>query len=266
MNTNGGAKDPEWWGELASVIGRNGTVIFSVDGLSDTNHIYRQGVNWHNVERNMRAFISAGGRARWDFIIFQHNEHQVSEAEELANQWGVERFQKKKSGRFIVATADQLKPNHQAFNRKGDKTSIISEPINFINKNLALLKTAEIEKSYGSMNNYYDNCDIKCKVAKEGNIFITAEGLLMPCCWTASRMYKWWHSDYRVEQIWDFIDQAGGKAGINVLEHGIQQVMSGSLLKNIENSWSITGVKNGRLGVCSMKCGAEFDPFGEQFK
>ena len=38
MNTNAGAKSAEWWTELAGVIGRKGAVIFSVDGLKDTNH------------------------------------------------------------------------------------------------------------------------------------------------------------------------------------------------------------------------------------
>ena len=107
MNTNAGAKSVEWWRELARIIGRNGAVIFSVDGLKDTNHLYRQNVVWENVERNMRAFIDAGGRARWDYIIFGHNEHQVEEAEALAESWGVERFQKKKSARFFTAGSER---------------------------------------------------------------------------------------------------------------------------------------------------------------
>ena len=44
MNTNAGAREPEWWAELAKTLGRNGLVIFSVDGLEDTNHLYRQNV------------------------------------------------------------------------------------------------------------------------------------------------------------------------------------------------------------------------------
>ena len=88
----------------------------------------------------------------------------------------------------------------------------------------------------------------------------------MPCCWVAGRMYKWWHHDYRVEQVWDFIDRARGKQGINVIEHDLETVINGSLLKDIESSWSIQGVKNGKLGVCAMKCGTEFDPFGAQFQ
>ena len=83
MNTNGGAKSAEWWKDLAQVINKKGAVIFSVDGLRDTNHLYRQGVNWDNVERNMQAFINAGGRARWDFLIFEHRGTVVAALEEM---------------------------------------------------------------------------------------------------------------------------------------------------------------------------------------
>ena len=44
MNTNAGAREETWWAELARVFGRKGAVIFSVDGLEDTNRLYRQGV------------------------------------------------------------------------------------------------------------------------------------------------------------------------------------------------------------------------------
>lgn len=265
MNTNAGAKNIEWWQELADVIGRKGAVIFSVDGLRDTNHLYRQNVNWDNVERNMRAFIEAGGRARWDFIVFGHNEHQVDEARRIAEEWGVERFQLKKSARFFSANS-KSKDEHQAKNRKGEDTTTIRKPEKLEYQNLALQKQKQIEKQYGGMREYYDKCGIECKVAKEKNIFITAEGLLMPCCWTAGRMYKWWHKDPRIEQIWDFIDRAGGKNGISVLENDLQTVMAGPLLDEIEASWKIEGIANGKLGVCAMKCGHEFDPFTEQFK
>ena len=88
----------------------------------------------------------------------------------------------------------------------------------------------------------------------------------MPCCWTAGRMYKWWHKDPKVEQIWDYIDQAGGKGGINVIMNDMKKVMEGPLLSSIEDSWNAKTVKEGKLGVCSQKCGANFDPFAAQFK
>ena len=264
MNTNAGAKNVEWWTELAHVFGRMGAVIFSVDGLSDTNHLYRQGVVWDKVERAMRSFINAGGRARWDFLIFQHNEHQVEEAENLAKKWGVEKFIKKKSGRFVT-TDIKPKEEHQAVNRKGKETNKIAKPSE-INVNLALLKQKEIENSYGSMKEYFNKCSINCKVAKQGSIFITAEGLLMPCCWTAGRMYKWWHKDPQVEQIWDHINAAGGKQGISVINNNIEDVVNGRLISSITDSWELLSLEQGKLGVCAQKCGGEFDPFSEQFK
>jgi MoaA/NifB/PqqE/SkfB family radical SAM enzyme len=264
MNTNAGAKNSSWWYALAKTFGNNGAVIFSIDGLADTNHMYRQGVNWNNVYRNAKAFIAAGGRARWDYLIFQHNEHQVDAAEELSQTMGFERFIKKKSGRFITVNSTS-KDSHQAKNRKGEDTAVIAKPDQESNQNTALAKQSEIEKTYGSMREYYDSCTVKCKVAEEKNIFITAEGLLMPCCWTAGRMYKWWHKDYRVEQIWDHIDSAGGKDAINTITNGLESVMQGQLLNSIQASWNKPSLKEGKLGVCAMKCGSEFDPFKAQF-
>lgn len=270
MNTNAGAKNEEWWRELANVFGRMGAVIFSVDGLRDTNHIYRQNVVWDNVERSMKAFAGAGGRARWDFLIFEHNEHQVDEAEALSKEWGFEKFIKKKTGRFVTSKV-KPKEEHKAVNRKGEQTATLAKPKKKENINLALQKQKEVEKSYGGMKNYFDRVQIKCKVAEQGSIFVTAEGLLMPCCWTAGRMYKWWHADPRIEQVWDFIDRAGGTDGINIIENDIEDVMNGrvcngNLLNDIEHSWSKPSVKDGKLGVCAQKCGIEFDPFAEQFK
>jgi len=260
MNTNAGAKNEEWWKDLAKVFGRMGAVIFSVDGLADTNHLYRQGVVWKNVERNMRVFINAGGRARWDFLIFEHNQHQVDEAEELAKEWGVEKFMKKKTGRFITQDSKK-KETHQAVSKKGNETTKLKKPdVQYQNK--AINKQATIVKKYNSMDAYYDKAPIICKVKDKAEIYITAEGLALPCCWTAGRMYKWWHKDPKVEQIWDFIPDK------TVLDarNGLEEVFNTGIFNRIQDSWSKESVADGKLKVCAMKCGAEFDPFAEQFK
>lgn len=266
MNTNAGARDTAWWTELAKIYNGNGAVIFSVDGLEDTNHLYRQNVKWSIVENSMRSFINAGGRARWDYIIFEHNQHQVEQAEQLATKWGCEKFIKKKTARFFSSASHKGKEEHQAQNRKGTETVLLRKPKEEF-QNRAVAKEQQLIKQYGSMIEYYDKCAIDCKVVKEGSIFITAEGLLMPCCWTAGRMYKWWHEDYRVEQIWDFIDRADGTKGIDVINNALNSVIDNNqLLTDIESSWKIGSLKEGKLGVCSQKCGTGFDAFAEQFK
>ena len=264
MNTNAGARDETWWKELADTFGRMGAVIFSVDGLSDTNHIYRQGVVWENVERSMRAFTQAGGRARWDFLIFEHNQHQVDEAKAFSEQLGFERFVAKKTGRFINANSEK-KDKHQAVDRKGNKTAELKEP-DKKHRNKAVKQMDNVVKKHGSMDAYYDKASIICKVKDDGNLYVTAEGLAMPCCWTAGRMYKWWHKDPKVEQVWDFIDTAGGKDAINAKKHGLKAVFDTGIFEDIQNSWSKSSVEEGKLKVCAQKCGAEFDPFKEQFK
>lgn len=264
MNTNAGARDETWWRDLAKIIGRKGAVIFSVDGLEDTNHLYRQGVVWENVERSMRAFTQAGGRARWDFLIFEHNQHQVDEAKAFSEHLGFERFVAKKTGRFINSNSEK-KDKHQAVDRKGNKTAELKEP-DKKHRNKAVKQMDNVVKKHGSMDAYFDKTPIICKVKDEGNLYVTAEGLAMPCCWTAGRMYKWWHKDPKVEQVWDFIDAAGGKDAINAKKHGLEGVFDSGIFEDIQNSWSKLSVEEGKLKVCAQKCGAEFDPFKEQFK
>jgi MoaA/NifB/PqqE/SkfB family radical SAM enzyme len=266
MNTNAGARDSAWWAELASVFGTNGSVIFSVDGLRDTNHLYRQNVNWDKVENSMHSFIAAGGRARWDYIIFEHNQHQVDKAEALSKEWGFEKFTKKKTGRFFSTNTHTGKDEHKAHNKAGTVTWVLKKPeAKFLNA--ATEKETMLIGKYGSMEKYYDNCSIDCKVIKDKSIFITAEGLLQPCCWTAGRMYKWWREDPATEQIWGHINTAGGKQGINVINNSLEDTInSNALLDSIESSWAKQSISDGKLLVCANKCGAEFDAFQEQFK
>lgn len=113
------------------------------------------------------------------------------------------------------------------------------------------------------MNNYYDIVPINCKVKEEGNLFITAEGLALPCCWTAGMMYKTWQKDYKQEQIWQYIDSVG-KENLDARQ-GLSQVFNTGIFDMIENSWNKSSCKDGKLKVCSQKCGIEFDPFSAQF-
>ena len=263
MNTNAGVKKSEWWRELAKVIGKNGHVIFSLDGLRDTNHLYRQNVNWDICMNSVEAFIEAGGRARWDYLIFGHNEHQVKEAEALSKRMGFEKFMSKKTGRFYSNVKAQGKKEHQGVNRKGDETQKLTMPdAKYVNK--ALKKENVLVEKYGSMNDYYDKARINCKVLKDNNIYVSASGHLFPCCWTAGQLYKWWEKPGQ-NQIWKFINEAGGLDSLSVLNHGFEKVMQGNFFSNIKSSWNKDSCSNGKLKVCSVKCGTEFDPFGEQF-
>lgn len=295
MHTNGSIKKPEWWAELAKVIGQRGYVIFGLDGLEDTNHLYRQGTVWKNIMRNVEAFIAAGGRARWDYIVFAHNEHQVEEAEQLAKTMGFEKFNIKKSNRFFSNTRGEVKQEHQAGNRKGAATALLAMPSDPKYHNQAIKKLEDITKGQKSdpyslitkaadlkgkigqqrfttdpdkkkpMEKYWDTVPIKCKVAEEKSIYITAEGYLQPCCWTAGQMYVWYWKK-RGGQIWNAINEAGLES-LDLKKNSLKDAVEGRYIQEvIPDSWNKPSCAEGKLAVCAKTCGTKYDAFAEQFK
>ena len=94
IHTNGGVRSIKFWTDLGNILFTmpNANVIFAIDGLEDTNHLYRIGVNWTRLMDNVKAFIQAGGPAIWDFLIFNHNEHQIEEAKNLAKKLGFKKL------------------------------------------------------------------------------------------------------------------------------------------------------------------------------
>lgn len=294
LHTNGSAKAADWWAELARTLGKKGYVVFSIDGLEDTNHLYRQNTIFSKIMTNAQAFIDAGGRARWDYIVFAHNEHQVEEAEALANKMGFEKFQYKKSARFFSNASGVTKEMHQSANRKGMQTTLLQPPTNPKYRNSALKELSKIASTGNEvkflpskvtdldsilgrqtfnvdpdkkppMEKYWDEVEVKCKVAEEKNLYISAEGIVQPCCWTAGQMYVWyWQPES--SQIWDFIN-AVGKDNINAKKKPLKEIVDGLFFQTlIPDSWKKPSCAEGKLAVCAKTCGGKYDAFAEQFK
>ena len=100
MNTNGSLRNASWWAELAEILRHpHDFVVFSLDGLQDTNHIYRVNTQWDKIIKNVTAFIQAGGHAHWDMLIYDYNSHQLGEAQALAKTLGFSWFRAKVSNR-----------------------------------------------------------------------------------------------------------------------------------------------------------------------
>lgn len=258
MNTNGGAKPEYWWEDLADA----GVVVtFSIDGLEDTNHLYRQKVKWQNVMTNAQAFIDRGGRARWEFIVFKHNEHQIEEAELRAKNMGFEQFRTKKTGRFFSTVQHKGKESHQATNRKGEETQKLEKPTgDYVNP--ALKKEKDIVAEHGSMDAYYDETSISCKAIEKSEIYVSAEAHVFPCCWTAGQQYKWYIKP-REAPIWKLI---GDPDNISLRKHTLKEIVEGPFFKAIQASWSCSSIKGGKLKVCANKCGIGFDAYKAQWE
>ena len=128
ISTNGGTRNKEFWKELAEIGSANlspeGTkriqVNWGIDGLEDTNHIYRVNVKWDKLQENFRTFIKHGGRAMWQFIYFSHNEHQDQEAKQRSIDEGFEGIKWRGSkGRDAIEKVKQAStPKFQLENEK----------------------------------------------------------------------------------------------------------------------------------------------------
>lgn len=148
MNTNGSLRSTKWWRELAEILNQSHDyVVFSIDGLEDTNHIYRINTKWHKIMQSAQSFIDAGGSAHWDMLIFEHNEHQINQAQNLAQAMGFKWFRAKVSKRNVAYPVSFLNPP------KGWKDPIVTNGV------------------------------IECPVLKEQSIYISANGKTYPCCW-----------------------------------------------------------------------------------
>lgn len=262
--SNGSARGSDWWAKAAR-LGVHAR--FSVDGLGDTNAIYRRGTKWDVILNNMRGFLDAGGSAEWDFIVFRHNEHQVDEARSLARKLGFKKFNVKKTGRFFSNPKTQVKTEQEVLNAKGEIEYYLQQPLNPKYLNSALQKENEIVEKFGSLKEFLAQTEIACKVTKDASLYITAEGHAFPCCWTANQLYPWYYPK-RGAPIWKMIDALpGGLDSLNAKLHPINEILQGPFFqKTIPGSWNVKGFDNGRLFVCGKTCGKGFDAFKAQFQ
>lgn len=101
--TNGSLRSVAWWTKFGALLkDTNVEVVFGIDGLDDTHSLYRVGTNWNKIIDNATAFISAGGRAVWQMILFDHNLHQVEDCRALANKLKFHEFYLRSENRFPV--------------------------------------------------------------------------------------------------------------------------------------------------------------------
>jgi len=256
MTTNAGGRSDDWWKRLVEIFGDYGRVSFSVDGLEDTNHLYRVNVDWKRVENSMDVFTQAGGKGLWVFLIFEHNEHQVEEAERMAKLFGLE-FIKKKTGRWVQSyKGDKI---DKKITSKGNE---IKPPIKTEHQNKSVNEYDKLIKQYGTFEDYLDTTDIKCKSIGAREIYISAEGIVTPCCWTAGKLYKA-YEQIGQNQIWSYIDDIKNN---NALYKPLNEIIEGDFFKKIEQSWNITSCSQGKSKVCAEKCGSGFDAFGDQWR
>lgn len=287
FNTNGGMRNIEWWSKFGKLLNRSPSsrVVFSIDGLEDTNHLYRRNVQWKKLMLNVESFIQAGGTAYWDYLIFKHNEHQIEEAKDLAKSLGFKEFIPKKA--LGVDDGVDLRPLG-VVNKNGELEYTIEAPIHSENRNLKnyrnvgstavnlftteqykqLKENGEIQKTrkwmydtiYDNLKNENytteDSCDIKCKSLRNNiiDIFIDNFGNVLPCCYVGTH-FNGNYTDNGTLQLHHELRKYGLEK-FNLNYNSFEEIINRRHLDNLfVNSWSKKSIVDGKLLFCSTTCG-----------
>jgi len=242
VHTNGGARNTDWWRTLAQALPEDHRVVFALDGLEDTHHLYRVGTKYETVIENARAFIDAGGKAEWVFIKFKHNEHQVEEARRRSIELGFKSFVLKNSSRFI------LEPKVEVVDRTGNLMHYIEPatdvPLKFIDKKIIDAYKQVVDKSV-----------IDCKAQRQKEVYIDAYGDMFPCCWLASVPYSYINPDdaleVRTEMLRQHNEMVASLGNINTKERSIKEILESQPYQTVWDSYWTTN----KLITCARTCG-----------
>ncbi len=285
--TNGSAQSTSWWQDLANTLSeKQDRVCFGIDGLEDTNHLYRIGTKFEKIMANAEAFIKAGGRARWEFLVFKHNEHQVEEAQTLAKKMGFKDFRIRKTSRFIPqfhgysvpATpvvekmnreeAEHFTKNFAKIPNEDYKVKYhIYPPDNPEYKNESITtQYRNIINEFGDLKTYAAKAPIECIYRGWKRIYVSGLVKLWPCCHIGSCELEWKSSPFVKDFNKKIVDQYGEDFN-DLRKYSVKEILQHPWFsQNLTESWnnSMYEGDNQRLYRCGRTCGKKFNPILSQ--
>jgi MoaA/NifB/PqqE/SkfB family radical SAM enzyme len=279
IHTNGGVRPPEWWADLAKSY-KNLHIVFSIDGLEDTNHIYRRNVNWHRLIENATAFINAGGVAIWEFLIFRHNQHQLDESRNLAAELNFSEIKFKRPFGFESVTGSYS--SMRVLDESGNLDYFIypAEDENFRNRNFSDI---DVERYLGNVslpvtayktaldyktNNFdsifegealhykdLDDNEISCMTKNHKEIYIDSNGHVHPCCFLGIGSQNV-NLAFDIIQYNTWLRRNLEKDQVNAKVHPLEDIINSDFLKKIEDTWKKKH-SEGRMMCCTKMCSKE---------
>ena len=240
VSTNGSARNDDFWRELGTM---NIEMLFCLDGLEDTHHLYRLDTDWNRIIHNAQTYIAAGGHATWKMIKFKHNEHQVDDCRRMAHKLKFRKFE----------LTDHSRSIGPVLGRDGKFAYMIGadapEHPPTARHVIHWMVYPNVKNSLGE-NKEKDSVD--CYSNKASSIYVAANGEIYPCCFLGfyPRTFSngtWSHlSNLQIHEL--LVDRNN-----NALEVGLQSALE--WFDGIEQRWAVEKYDQGRLRLCDEHCG-----------
>ena len=234
INTNGSLRNHDWWKRLAL---SGVTVGFALDGLADTHALYRQDTDWNKVVANAQAFISAGGRAVWRFVPFDHNQHQEADCRQLAQSMGFVEFENIYDGRDTGLV----------FSRTGEYSHCIgAAPNNHVPHIKDLLESHVTWFDHRTVQSHKDTpeLNLRCQHKIKQEIYVAADGSIYPCCYLGFYPETMTHAGN--SQTKKLVEEN------NALKYDLAHCLD--WFDGVEQTWAKDSIANGRLYQCVNSC------------
>lgn len=158
MSSNGSTRNVEWWSKL----GKTKMVpTITIDSFKENNNLYRVNSNSKKIEDNLRAFVSAGGKAILKLILFKHNQDEIDQFISLSEELNC-------GFRLVPAYEfDGTKTSYEVTTKKG-KTYVL-EQNTLQGRKKPFREELENPKDY-------------CYLTTTKQFIIHANGVVYPCC------------------------------------------------------------------------------------
>jgi MoaA/NifB/PqqE/SkfB family radical SAM enzyme len=264
--SNASMRTTDWWTHLGSFMNqkkpnhwhyrKNDLAIFSIDGLGDTNHLYRRRTNFEKIIENAEAYIKAGGIARWDFIVFKHNEHQVDEAESLAKKMGFKQFRIRKTSRFDYSPDGPNKWRVQ--DKDGNIEYYLEQPSEkYRNEESKKWEAIEDKKAY------FNSTPIDCLYKNNfKRIYVNSFAQIFPCCYISNDVFPAKNSI--VKDTKEKVLERWGTTFNSLRYNNWNDILNHEwFATELEASWN-KDLNNGKLMRCARTCGKGYSPIKSQ--
>ncbi|WP_417335497.1 radical SAM protein [Halobacteriovorax marinus] len=270
INTNISMRSKKSWKRISCLLKKGSRIVLSIDGLEDTNHLYRRGTNWKKIEENILALEGTRADIIWECLLFKHNVHQKELIIKQGKEWKVDEVVFKNPLGFEV---DNRGVSYMPMVDKEGRVEYILYPheqnvSSVYNAKLKLelnilkdkVKSDYQPKEY-RQNKSDETSNISCRSLDNKEIYIDARGVVYPCCFFGAL-------DNPLQMDTQLLDYLHFKDmdTYSLTNRSLEEIMNSNFYSEVQNSWTCKSYSEGRLAICDKYCSKKKGDFHKIYK